>query len=110
MSKTFTVAGVSTLEGEVKLRVANGSAKARAAILTRGGHTDVDLIDLPKAMTKEEAAAFVAQAMGKAIPTVAAAKPKAEKAAGIKGRKTVSGFGDRVRESGFGNQGVRTHH
>ena len=84
MSKTFTVAGVSTLDGEVKLRVANGSAKARAAILTRGGHTEVDLIDLPKAMTKEEAAAFVAQAMGKAIPTVTAAKPKAVKAAGIK--------------------------
>ena len=59
MSKLFTVAGTSNLEGVVKFRVANGTAKARAAVLTRSGHTDIQLQDLPKPMTKEDAIAFI---------------------------------------------------
>ena len=59
MSKLFTVAGTSNLEGVVKFRVANGTAKARTAVLTRSGHTDIQLQDLPKPMTKEDAIAFI---------------------------------------------------
>jgi len=59
MSKTFTVAGTSNLKGVVKFRVANGSAKARTAVLTRSGHTDIQLQDLPKPMSKEDAIAFI---------------------------------------------------
>jgi hypothetical protein len=59
MSKLFTVAGTSNLEGVVKFRVANGSAAARTKVLERSSHTDIQLQDLPKPMTKEDAIAFV---------------------------------------------------
>jgi len=59
MSKLFTVAGFSVNEGGRKFRVANGGAAARALKLQRSGHTDIQLVDLPRAMTKEEAFAYV---------------------------------------------------
>ena len=82
MSKTFNVAGFSSKDGKVSFRVANGSAAARTKVLAKDGHENIDLIDLPREMSKDEAAAFVAQAMGKTVPT-ATAKPKVEKVAGI---------------------------
>jgi len=84
MSKLFTVAGTSALEGVVKFRVANGSAAARSKVLTRSGHTDIKLVDLATPMTKEDAFAFV-QANG-AILTV---KAPAEKVAKAPKQKTV---------------------
>jgi len=80
---TYTIAGFSSKNGKVSVRVANGSVTLRTKVLERDGHTNVDLINLPTAMSKDEAAAFVAQAMGKTVPT-ATAKPKVEKVAGIK--------------------------
>ena len=59
MEKLFSVAGTSALEGVVKFRVANGSAAARTKVLVRSGHTDIKLVDLPVAMTKEDAIRFV---------------------------------------------------
>lgn len=59
MSKLFTVAGFSVNESGRKFRVANGGAAARALKLQRSGHTDIQLVDLPRAMTKEEAFAYV---------------------------------------------------
>lgn len=50
----FTVAGTSNLNGEVKVRFANDLV-SRIKTLHRGGHTEVNLIELPKAMTKLEA-------------------------------------------------------
>ena len=50
----FTVAGTSNLKGEVKVRFANDLV-SRIKTLHRGGHTDVNLIELPKPMTKLEA-------------------------------------------------------
>jgi hypothetical protein len=75
MSKLFTVAGTSNREGVVKFRFANGTAKARATLLVRVGHTDVQLQDLPKPMTKEDAIAFVKTQGFVAIETPAAVKP-----------------------------------
>ena len=75
MSKLFTVAGTSNREGVVKFRFANGTAKARATLLVRVGHTDVQLQDLPKPMTKEDAIAFVKTQGVVAIETPAAVKP-----------------------------------
>jgi transcriptional regulator of nitric oxide reductase len=83
MSKTFNVAGFSSKDGKVSFRVANGSAAARTKVLAKDGHENIDLIDLPREMSKDEAAAFVAQAMGKTVPA-ATVKPKVEKVAGIK--------------------------
>ena len=52
--KTFAVAGVSTQNGKTKIRFANDAARIK--ILVKNGHTDIELIDLPKEMTKAEIA------------------------------------------------------
>jgi len=59
MSKTFTIAGVSTLGKITKQRFANGSVAGRIKVLARNGHTDIKLFELPKAMDKDEAKAFI---------------------------------------------------
>lgn len=53
-SATFTVAGVSTQNGVTKVRFANDLA-SRVKLLSKGGHSPLELIELPKAMTKAEA-------------------------------------------------------
>lgn len=54
----YTVAGYSKgPDGRVKFRVAN--SMARAAVLVRNGHTEVSLLALPMAMSKEAARQFV---------------------------------------------------
>lgn len=58
MTKTFTVAGTSNLNGVVKFRFAN-DLKSRIAVLTRNGHTDIDLRELPEPMTKEAAIQYL---------------------------------------------------
>lgn len=57
--KTFTVAGTSVLNGVMTFRVANGEAKKRGWVLKHNGHTDINLLDLAKAMTKTDAVAFL---------------------------------------------------
>ena len=56
-TKTFSVAGVSTLEGKTKIRFANDAMRIK--ILAKNGHQDVELIDLPRAMTKAEIAQYL---------------------------------------------------
>ena len=71
-SKTFAVAGVSTLDGKTKLRFANDVMRIK--ILSKNGHTDVELIDLPHAMTKGEIARhLVSIGFGADRPAVQAA-------------------------------------
>jgi hypothetical protein len=53
-SKTFSVAGVSTHKDGTKIRFANDSARVK--ILLKNGHKDIDLVDLPREMTKAEIA------------------------------------------------------
>jgi hypothetical protein len=90
MSKLFTVAGTSNLEGVVKFRVANGSAVARTKVLERSGHTEIKLVDLAKPMSKEDAIAFVkSQGSAFAAETATATKPaKVAKAPKLKVVKT----------------------
>ena len=76
MSKLFTVAGFSVNEGGRKFRVANGGAAARTLKLQRSGHTDIQLVDLPTAMTKEEAFAFVSREGATAAVAMVAKAPK----------------------------------
>jgi hypothetical protein len=54
--KMFSVAGCSTQAGEVKLRFANDSARVK--VLAKNGHTDIDLLDLPREMSKIEIAEY----------------------------------------------------
>ena len=58
-NKLFTIAGFSNLNGRVKLRVATGTIARRAAVLKRNGHTDIELRELPEAMTRKDALAFL---------------------------------------------------
>ena len=55
--KKFSVAGVSTLNGKTKIRFANDTMRIK--ILAKNGHTGVDLIDLPREMTKAEIAQYL---------------------------------------------------
>ena len=55
--KLFTVAGVSTLDGETKVRFANDTLRLK--VLMKHGHTDPILVELPEAMTKLEAVKFI---------------------------------------------------
>jgi hypothetical protein len=55
VEKTFTVAGTATnADGTVKARFANDLV-ARIKILNKAGCTDINLMELPRAMTKLEA-------------------------------------------------------
>lgn len=86
MSKTFTIAGTSSLNGKVKFRFANGTVKHREQVLGRNGHTDIKLIELPSAMDKDAARSFVESqnimaptvkvTVAKAAPAKAPAKAK----------------------------------
>ena len=52
--KKFAVAGVSTQAGKTKVRFANDTMRIK--ILAKNGHTDIELVDLPREMTKAEIA------------------------------------------------------
>jgi hypothetical protein len=54
---TFKVAGVSSNNGEMKVRFANDMVRVK--ILTKYDHKDINLIELPKAMTKPNAVKFL---------------------------------------------------
>jgi len=77
MSK-FAVAGVSRCEkGNYRVRVANDFA-GRIKILVRGGHTDVELRELPEPMTKGEAVTWLKASELYAKPEFAAAFDEAD--------------------------------
>lgn len=56
-TKTYTVAGVSTQNGSTKLRFANDTMRIK--ILAKNGHTDIELVTLPHAMSKAEIVAHM---------------------------------------------------
>lgn len=55
--KSFNVCGVSTLNGDTKIRFANDVMRIK--VLAKNGHTDIQLVELPSEMTKVEAAKFI---------------------------------------------------
>ena len=70
--KKFAVAGVSTFEGKTKVRFANDTMRIK--ILQKNDHTDIQLIDLPREMTKAEIGAhMVATGFGKGNAAIEAA-------------------------------------
>lgn len=54
---TYAIAGVSRLNGEMKVRFANDMTRVK--VLQKNGHTDIDLIELKEPLTKEDAVAFL---------------------------------------------------
>lgn len=57
MSKSFTHAGVSKLDGQFKVRFCNDALRQK--VLIKNGHTDIDILELKHPMTKEEAVAYL---------------------------------------------------
>jgi hypothetical protein len=55
--KRFAVTGISTHQGETKIRFANDATRVK--ILIKNGHTDIELLDLPEEMTKAEIAKYL---------------------------------------------------
>lgn len=55
MSKTFTIAGTAMKDGKRTWRFASGKSAEREAVLKRTGFSDIQLIELPNAMTREDA-------------------------------------------------------
>lgn len=117
MSK-FNVAGVSTQNGSTKLRFANDFV-TRCKVLARNKHTDIKLVELPQAMDKDAAAAYIstlndfadvnsqaaisAYLSKGAKPTAKAAvvDKKAEKAAKDAARKREKRAADKARAAGL---------
>ena len=57
--KLFTVVGTSNLNGTTKVRWANDLV-TRFKMLHKGGHTDIELFELPESMTKQKATEWLA--------------------------------------------------
>jgi hypothetical protein len=81
----FKVAGVSTLKGEVKVRFANDMTRVK--VLTKNGHTDIELVELPEAMDKPAVVSYLKTTELYAKPMFAAAIDAAD--AKYNGAKTV---------------------
>lgn len=75
MSKTFTFAGTCVEKGAVVYKFANDANRAKA--LERFGCTEVKLVELPEAMDKDAAIAYLAQVGMTASKAPRAAKAKA---------------------------------
>jgi hypothetical protein len=91
MSKTFTFAGTCTENGATVYKFANDANRAKA--LERFGCTDINMIQLPFAMGKEEAVEWLnGQGMTatKAVRAAKAAKPATVKVKATKDVKVVA--------------------
>lgn len=58
MSQLYTVAGTTKFKGKFKVRFANDLAR-RVKILSNEGHENIELVELPKPMTKAPAVAHL---------------------------------------------------
>ena len=84
MSKTFTFAGTCVVDNVTVYKFANDAN--RAAVLAKLGATNINIVELPNAMDKEAAVAFLATKGIVADKAVKAAAPRAVK---VKAEKPV---------------------
>lgn len=74
-TKTYTLGGTTKFNGVSTFRVANGKLNLRRNMLKHFGHTDINIIELPRPMTKFEAVAhLITKGFTGTIPTRAANK------------------------------------
>jgi hypothetical protein len=101
MEKLFTVAGTATNpDGTTKARFANDLV-ARIKILNKSGCTAINLVELPKAMTKLEALQYLQQTeltgdAGYAVANKLAEKTKLAKKGEVKVKATGVKSGSKV--------------
>jgi hypothetical protein len=100
MEKMFTVAGTATHKGITKVRFANDLV-ARIKILNKAGATNINLVELPTAMTKLEALKYLAeQGITQGDAGYAVANKLAEKTRVAKnGEVKVAGSGIKAKAS-----------
>jgi hypothetical protein len=97
MSKLFTFAGTCTEKGAIVYKFANDANRAKA--LERFGCTDVNMVELPNAMDKEAAVAYLAtvgMTATKAPRAAKAAKPAVVKVKAAKTARVVAAKAKRV--------------
>ena len=68
----FKVTGISTLNGKTKVRYANDLV-SRVKMLVKGGHTDIELVELPNELSKLDCVKYLKTTDLYANPTFAAA-------------------------------------
>lgn len=68
----FTVTGISTFQGKTKVRFANDLV-SRVKILNKEGHQDIELIELPNALSKLDCVKYLKTTDLYANPKFAAA-------------------------------------
>jgi hypothetical protein len=90
--KTFTFAGTCTENGATVYKFANDAKRAKA--LERFGCTNVNMIELPAAMDKEAAVAYLAQVGMTATQAVKIAKTATVK---VKASKQIQVIAKKVR-------------
>jgi hypothetical protein len=56
-TKTYTVAGSTTLNGKTKIRFCNDVMRIK--VLDKNGHQNINLVDLPEPMTKGQIAQYL---------------------------------------------------
>ena len=61
-SKTYTVAGISFYRGAYRLRTSNNLAERQKTLMAMGD-TDINLIELPRPMTKTEIVLYLSRHM-----------------------------------------------
>ena len=83
---SYSFAGTSVLKGELKVRFANSDARAKQ--LVKLGDTDVNIVQLPRAMDKAEAVAYLLES-GFAKDILVRAALEAEVAPRVKAVRTV---------------------
>ena len=83
---SYSFAGTSVLKGELKVRFANSDARAKQ--LAKLGDTDVNIVQLPRAMDKAEAVAYLLES-GFAKDVLVRAVLEAEVAPKAKAVRTV---------------------
>jgi hypothetical protein len=95
MSKTFTFAGTCVENGAVVYKFANDANRAKA--LERFGCTEVKMIELPNAMDKEAAVAYLACLGMTALKSARGPRPKS---AAVKPAKAVAAKLPKVKTTG----------
>ena len=85
---SYSFAGTSVLKGELKVRFANSDARAKQ--LAKLGDTDVNIVQLPRAMDKAEAVAYLLESgFAKDILVRAALEAEVAPKAKVKDIRTV---------------------
>jgi hypothetical protein len=85
---SYSFAGTSVLKGELKVRFANSDARAKQ--LAKLGDTDVNIVQLPRAMDKAEAVAYLLESgFAKDILVRAALEAEVAPRAKVKVPRTV---------------------